>query len=76
VEPLKEWDNIPQATISLNNSVKEMCWVVWGKRWSHLILTGHLNPALNNAYLYSQSCEIHRLGPFEFVSVDWFPYEQ
>jgi hypothetical protein len=28
VEPLKEWDNIPQATISLNNSVKEMCWVV------------------------------------------------
>jgi hypothetical protein len=26
-----------------------------------------------DAYLYSQSCEIHRLGPNEFISIDWFP---
>jgi hypothetical protein len=26
------------------------------------------------AYLYSQSCEIHRLGPNTFISIDWFPH--
>jgi hypothetical protein len=25
------------------------------------------------AYLYSQSCEIQRLGPNSFISVDWIP---
>jgi hypothetical protein len=24
-------------------------------------------------YLYSQPCEIHRLEPNEFISIDWFP---
>jgi hypothetical protein len=24
--------------------------------------------------LYSQSCQIYRLGPNEFISIDWFPY--
>ena len=52
--------------------VKEMCRTVWGKRWSHQTLTGFLihAPTLflgylwpTNAYLYSQWCEIHRLGP-------------
>jgi hypothetical protein len=27
-----------------------------------------------DVYLYSQSCEIHRLGPDEFISIDWFHY--
>jgi hypothetical protein len=27
-----------------------------------------------DAYLYSQSCEIHRLGPNEFITIDWFSY--
>jgi hypothetical protein len=27
-----------------------------------------------DAYLYSQSGEIHRLGPNEVISMDWFPY--
>ena len=27
-----------------------------------------------DAYLYSQSCEIHRLRPNLFISIDWFPY--
>jgi hypothetical protein len=27
-----------------------------------------------DAYLYSQSCEIHRRGPKELISIDWFPY--
>jgi hypothetical protein len=27
-----------------------------------------------DAYLYSQSCETHRLGPHLFISIDWFAY--
>ena len=27
-----------------------------------------------DAYLYSHSCEIHRLGRNAFISSDWFPY--
>ena len=27
-----------------------------------------------DSYLYSQSCEIHRLGPSEFILIDLFPY--
>jgi disulfide oxidoreductase YuzD len=27
-----------------------------------------------DAYLYSQSCEIHWLEPNEFISIDWFPH--
>ena len=27
-----------------------------------------------DTYLYSQSCEVHRLGPNEFLSIDWCPY--
>jgi hypothetical protein len=27
-----------------------------------------------DAYLYSQSCQIYRLGPNLFISIDWFPY--
>ena len=46
---------------------KEMCRTAW---WSHQILTCFLI----HAYLYSQSCEIHRLGTKEFISIDWFPY--
>jgi hypothetical protein len=29
---------------------------------------------LTDAYLYSQSCEIHRLEPDKSISIDWFPY--
>jgi hypothetical protein len=29
-----------------------------------------------NAYLYSWSCEINRLGPNEFISNDRFPYNK
>ena len=32
------------------------------------------NVWLPDAYLYSQSCEIHRLGPNKIISIDWFPY--
>ena len=31
-------------------------------------------PWSTDAYLYSQSCEIHRLGPNAFISMDWFPF--
>ena len=62
--------------------VKEMCRAIWGKWWSHLILTGFLInfPSFYlrylwpiDAYLYSQSCEINILQPNEFISIDWFP---
>jgi hypothetical protein len=52
-----------------------MCHASWGKWWSHQILTGFLIHAPNfkkrclwptDAYLYSHSCEIHRLGPNKF----------
>jgi hypothetical protein len=58
--------------------VKEMCHAAWGKWWSHQILTGFLiyNPTFSlrylwptDAFLYSQSCEIHRLGPNEFMEL-------
>ena len=54
-----------------------------GRHRSHQILTGFLIHALTfflrylwptDAYLYSQSCEIHRLGPNGFISINWFPY--
>ena len=61
---------------------KEMCPAAWGKWWSYQILTGFLihAPTLflmylwpTDPYLYSQSCEINRLGPNEFILNDWFP---
>ena len=33
---------------------------------------GYLWPT--DEYVYSQSCEIRRLGPNEFISIDWFTY--
>jgi hypothetical protein len=61
---------------------KEMCRAAWGKWWSHQILTGFLihtqllflRYLWPDAYLYSQSCEIHRLGPNAFILINWFPY--
>jgi hypothetical protein len=54
--------------------------------WWHQIPTGFLIHAPTifhflrylwptDAYLYSQSCEIHRSGPNSFISIDWFPYD-
>jgi hypothetical protein len=63
---------------------KEMCRAAWSKWWSHQTLTGFLIPHAptffkrylwpTDAYMYSQSCEIHRLVPNEFISIDWFPH--
>ena len=51
---------------------------VW---WSRQILIGFLIHYFflrylwpTDVYLYSQSCEIHRLGPYECISIDWFSY--
>ena len=73
----EEWDNIPQATInSLINSMWRRCCAARGKWWSRQILTGFLIHAPTfyscylwpiDAYMYYQSCEIHRLGPNEFI---------
>ena len=70
----EEWDNIPQATInSLINSMQRRCVVLdeangghtryWLVFWSTTLLffLRYLWPT--DPYLYSQSCEIHRLGP-------------
>ena len=68
----EEWDNIPQATInSLINSMWRRCvalheangghtryWLVF---WSMPLLVFLFS--VSDAYLYSQPCEIHRLGP-------------
>ena len=81
--PIEVWDNIPQTTINSPVNAMKMCLAAWGKWWSHQILTGFLIHASTfkkkyqwptNAYLHSQSCEIHRLGPNECISIDWFPY--
>ena len=77
----EEWDNIPQATINnLRNYAKEMlcCMmqmvVTPDTDWfSDPLFLRYLWPT--DAYLYSQSCEIHRLLLNEFISIDWFPYE-
>ena len=69
----EEWDNIPQATInSLINSMQRRIHTVWGKWWSHQILTSFL--IHTTPYLKKKSCEIHRLGHNGFISIDWFPY--
>ena len=84
----EEWDYIAQTTI--NSLIYSMCWTsqsAWGKWFSHQILTVFLihtttffkvSVANRCISLYSQSCEIHRLGPNEFThthqhfSIDWF----
>jgi transposase len=54
---IEEKDNIPQATINSHQLyVKEM-------------LTGFMVHAPTDTYLYSQSCEIHRLDPKELLSI-------
>ena len=73
---VEEWDNITQTTIN-SLYAKEMCRTVWGKWWSHQILTGPYlflrYPWPTDAYLYSQKY-ILRLGPNEFISFVWFPF--
>jgi hypothetical protein len=57
--------------------MKEMCHTAWGKWWSYQILTVFLIHKYlwpKDGYVYSQSCEIHRWGPDEFIPIDWFPY--
>ena len=80
----EEWDNISQATINnLINSMWKRCvvlheanggpsryWLVFGPTALPLFLR-YMWPT--DAYLYSQSCEIHSLGPNELISVYWFP---
>ena len=80
----EEWDNIPQSTI---NSLINPMWRrrvalheanghtrYWLVFWSTPLpfFKGYLWPT--DAYVYSQSCDIHRLGPDEFDSIDWFPH--
>ena len=71
----EEWDNIPQATInSLINSTRRRC-VAMHCFWIHAPTFFKLRCLWpTDAYLYSQSCEVHRLGFNEFISIDWFPY--
>ena len=77
------WRGVGQHSTGHNQQpdqlyAKEMCHAAWGKWWSHQILTGFLihSPLKKryrwptDAYLYSQSCEIHRLRPN--VSVQHF----
>ena len=62
-------------------SIHAMCHAALGKWWSHQILTGFpihapifFKVSVTEAYLSSQSCEIHRLGPNAFILIDGFPY--
>jgi hypothetical protein len=66
------WRGVGQHSTGQKPDAKEMCHAAWDKWWSHKILTGFLIHAptyflsylwITDAYLYSQSCEIHRLGP-------------
>ena len=77
----EEQENIPQATINCPiNSMWRRC--ANEMRCMRLMVVFWSTPLLflfrclwpTNAYLYSQSCEIHRLGPDEFISIDWFPH--
>ena len=63
--------------------MQRRCCTAWGKWWWNQILTGFLIHApvfflrylwQPDAYLYSQSCAIHRLGPNEFIYIYWLPY--
>ena len=55
----EEWENIPQATInSLINSIR--------KEMRQMVVTPDTD-WFSELYLYSQSCEIHRLGPNELI---------
>ena len=69
----RHWRGVGQYSTGHNQQpdqlyAKEMCCGAWGKWWSHQIVTGFLihNPTLRrylwttDAYLYSQSCDIHR----------------
>ena len=78
----EEWDNIPQVTI--NSRINSMRRSV-SRCMMQMVVTSdwYSNPRtyvfLRNqwptyTYLYSQSCEIHILGPNEYISIDWFPY--
>ena len=62
----KDWDNIPQAINSVINSMRRRCRTAWSK-WllDTDIFQRYLWPT--DAFLYSQSCEVHRLGPNEFI---------
>jgi hypothetical protein len=64
----------PRSTLFINY-VKVMCRAAWGKLRSHQILTSSYThpyfflsifPKVSVTNKYSQSCEIHRLGPNEF----------
>ena len=76
----EERDNIPQATINSMRRDESHCMrqmVVtpdtdsFSDPHPYLFLR-YLWPT--DANLYSQWCEIHRLGPNEFISIVWFPY--
>ena len=68
---------------SLISSMRRRCFGLHdanGRHTRHWLVLIH-DPTLflrylwpTDAYLYSQSCEIHRLGPSEFISIDSFPY--
>ena len=81
----EEWDNIPQATInSLINSIQRRCVVLHEANGGHtrywLVFWSTPLPYFlrvlwpTDGYLYLQSCEIHRLGPNEFIAIDRFPH--
>jgi hypothetical protein len=79
----EEWDNMPQLT-ALSTLYEGNCCAARGKYmvtpdtdWfsdplPYLFSFRYLWPT--DAYLYSQSCEIHRLRPNECISIDWFSY--
>ena len=80
----EEWDNIPQATInSIINSMRRRCVALHEANGDHTrygLFFFYPRPYLFVKVsvticdqLYSQSCEIHILGPNELISIDWFP---
>ena len=77
----RQWRGVGRNSTGHNQLLEQlcakvMCRAAWGKWWSHQILTGFLihTPAFflrylwpTDAYVYLQSCQIHRLGPREFI---------
>ena len=55
----------------------------WPANWPDVSPVEHVWNALDrrvwylwstNAYVYSQPCQIHILGPNEFILINWYPY--
>jgi hypothetical protein len=65
------WSTLCEGDVALHEAYAghTRYWLVF---WSIPIYLRYLWPI--DAYLFPQSCKIHRLWPIEFISIDWFPY--